>query len=333
MRFKIVTLFLLMMQLVCAQKNDLARQENTVRRDPSDIIKVNDTYYVYYTYMDKAKEQARIKKIGLPFIYPEGYHGDIYAAKSTDEGNTWTEIGAVIVRGSQGSFDSNSAFTPNVLKYKEKYYLYYTAVGDGFTNKGYTDFNRTCIGLAVSDSPEGPFKKLKKPVLETTRDNKSFDSFRIDDAALRVVDGKIWLYYKGRSWKNATPNTMMGYAVACKPTGKFKRQNEGQPIQRGGHEVMVWEYKDNVYSFMSKGHGKNSGTYRKAEDGKSFEVENAIISKSPRLRAPGIYRPELTGGVQKESTLWGVHMAHFKGGIWLKRFEIDMKQVDPSLVP
>ena len=53
-------------------------EEGVTRRDPSDIIKVNDICYVYYT-----------KVIGQS----AGYWGDIWYATSTDDGNTWKEEG------------------------------------------------------------------------------------------------------------------------------------------------------------------------------------------------------------------------------------------------
>ena len=176
-------------------------EAGVVRRDPSDVIKVNNKYYVYYTKMVRSVEAKRAKELNIPLTYPEGYHGDVYMAVSENEGHTWKELGAAVSRGPQGTFDSNSCLTPNILVYKKKFYLYYTAVGTGFTNKHFEDKNRTVIGLAVSDSPAGPFKKLKKPVLESSRDNSKFDSYRVDDSSLRVVNGKIYLYYKGRSWK------------------------------------------------------------------------------------------------------------------------------------
>jgi len=94
------------------------------RRDPSDVIKVGGNYYVYYTKVLK----------GAP-LYPSGYHGSVWAAVSEDAGKSWRELGEAIPTGSAGSFDSTSTFTPNILKWKERFYLYYTAGGDNFSNK------------------------------------------------------------------------------------------------------------------------------------------------------------------------------------------------------
>ena len=301
-------------------------ERNVVRRDPSDIIKIGDTHYVYYTKMIRSDETKRAKDLNLRLVYPEGYHGDIAAAKSTDSGHTWQEVGIVIQRGKRGSVDSNSCFTPNILVYKGMYYLYYTAVGDGFDNQSYEYKNRTVLCLAVGKSPLGPFKKLDKPILESTRDHKSFDSFRVDDASLRVVGKEIWLYYKGRSWKNATPNTMMGYAIAANPLGPYVRGNNGKPIQRSGHEVLVWDYKNNVYSYVHRGHGKNSGTFRISKTGMDFDKPYKMV-KAPKLEAPGLYRPEICGQPPiPDGKYWGMEMErHGNHSISLKRFALDIE--------
>ncbi|MCG8310016.1 MAG: family 43 glycosylhydrolase [Cytophagales bacterium] len=310
------------------RKNDFAPEEGVVRRDPSDIIRANDKYYIYYTKMVRSEVEKRVKELGVPSTYPAGYHGDVYAAVSTDEGHNWKELGAVVTRGAQGNWDSNSVFTPNVVRYQGKYYLYFTAVGTGFTNQGYTDYNRTAIGVAVADRPEGPFVKKEIPVLESTRDSTKFDSFRVDDSALRIVDGKTWLYYKGRQWGNTPAYTKIGLAIADKPDGVFVRQNNGDPIQNGGHEVLVWEHENHVFSYVHHGHGPQSGTIRRTrlENGREFEAEGAIAGAAPRLNAPGLYRPELTGRASIHGPhRWGIHMKrHGRTHISLHRFTIDM---------
>ena len=84
------------------------------RRDNSDIIKVGDTYYVWYTRMDSP--------------VTSGYWGTIWYATSTDEGHNWKEQGMAVDLGAAGEFDAHSVFTPNILAYKGKYYLYLSLI-------------------------------------------------------------------------------------------------------------------------------------------------------------------------------------------------------------
>lgn len=46
------------------------------------------------------------------------------------------------------------------------------------------------LGVAVSDSPHGPFKRISpEPVLMISEDYSDFDSYRVDDASLLHFNG------------------------------------------------------------------------------------------------------------------------------------------------
>ncbi len=279
------------------------------RRDPSDIIKVGDTYYIWYTRMISPQRS--------------GYWGDIWYATSSDEGHTWNEQGLALAVGEKGAFDSHSVFTPNILTYEGKYYMYYTAVQPTpgntmgkFENNSVNDF--TAIGLAVADQPEGPFVRVKNnPILEISPDSVDFDSYRIDDAAMLVKDNQIWMYYKGRSkvhGKKGAHFTQMGVAFAAQPEGPFKKHPE--PLIEKGHEVLIWQEKGGVSSLASI-----SQAIHFAKDGVNFSVKQENLTDIPK--APGLYRPHLENGNQaKEIPGWGISMIQKKGLAYLLRYEI-----------
>ena len=81
--------------------------------------------------------------------------------------------------------------------------MYYTGVKPTPSNaKGEFEGNHTTdfttIGLAVADSPNGPFKRVKNnPVLDVSQTPEDFDSYRIDDASMLVKDNKIGYTTKG----------------------------------------------------------------------------------------------------------------------------------------
>jgi len=76
----------------------LGPEKGVMRRDPSDIIKVGDLYYLWYT----------------KGAVPHGYDATVWYAISPD-GFTWTEKGEALPRGPQGAWDAQSVFTPNIL--------------------------------------------------------------------------------------------------------------------------------------------------------------------------------------------------------------------------
>lgn len=280
------------------------------RRDPSDIIKVDNKYYIWYTRMDKPVRS--------------GYWGTIWYATSEDEGHTWKEQGMALGLGKEGAFDSHSVFTPNILAYKGKYYMYYTGVQPtpGNPNKEFegnstTDF--TAIGVAVADSPEGPFVRPENNiVIAHSEVSSDFDSYRVDDASMLVRDGKIWLYYKGRCIEYGTKgarHTQMGVAMAENPIGPFKKYDH--PLIEKGHEVLIWSQNGGVASLASL-----SKSIHWAKDGLEFSPVAEDLTKIPM--APGLYRPHLEDGNKADEVPgWGICMRQSKGEAHLFRYEIN----------
>jgi len=280
------------------------------RRDPSDVIKVGNRYYVWYTRMNSPIRS--------------GYWGTIWYATSEDEGFTWQEQGMALGLGAEGKFDNHSVFTPNILAHQGKYYLYYTAVqptpgnaDKAFENNSINDF--TAIGLAVSDSPDGPFERVaNNPILEVSTDTTAFDSYRIDDASLLVKDEKIWMYYKGRCYidgREGPRRTKMGVAMAEHPEGPY--QKYAGPILDHSHEVLIWLKDGGVASLASL-----SSSINLAADGINFAPIQQNLSNIPT--APGLYRPHLeNGNPANEIPGWWISMKQAKGEAYLLRYEID----------
>ncbi len=270
------------------------------RRDPSDVIKVGNKYYVWYSRMDSP-------------ITP-GYWATIWYATSEDEGHTWQEQGMALGLGAAGTFDSHSVFTPNILAHKGKYYLYYTAVkptpgnpDKKFENNAINDF--TAIGLAVADSPDGPFVRIaNNPILEVSSDTTAFDSYRIDDASLLIKDEKIWIYYKGRCYidgKEGPRRTKMGVAIAERPEGPYQKHDG--PILDHSHEVLIWLKDGGVASLASI-----SSSINFASDGINFSPIQQNLPHTPT--APGLYRPHLEdGNLAVGIPGWGIAMKGKKG--------------------
>jgi len=282
------------------------------RRDPSDVIQVGDTWYVWYT-----------KVVGRS----SGYWGTIWYASSTDSGYTWLEEGEALGLGEKGAFDSQATFTPNILFARDKYYLFYTGVkptpgrNDGvFENNSSTDI--TAIGVAVSDSPEGPFTRTSsEPILMVSDDPFEFDSYRVDDASLLYRDGKYWIYYKGRSLAHGTKGpglTRMGVAFADDPAGPYIKY--GRSILPESHEVFIWTYRSGVAALASI-----SSTIEYAPDGIDFLSDRLGKKVRNRPNAPGGFRPDLTGQNDPFSNLnWGISMIHHGTESYLIRFKFEI---------
>jgi hypothetical protein len=298
----------------------IGREKGICRRDPSDVIKVGDAWYVWYTKV--VEKDTKPGRHG----YPSGYQGSVFFAVSRDAGRTWSEKGEAAPKGVPGAFDCTATFTPNILFREDRYWLYYTAVGPGFDNGPYADRNRTSIGLCVADKPDGPWKKISDtPVFTSSRDPQKFDSYRVDDTCFLVRQGKIWMYYKGRQWQRTPGETKMGVAVADRPHGPFRRLNRGEPVQDSGHEVLVWPLGKGVMSLVSNT-GPNRMTLQYAEDGVTFEVVGRLPKNYPK--APGASRADLTDPqASGKDVTWGIGMAAYRGDPYLQRYEITLEQI------
>lgn len=145
--------------------------------DPS-VITVGDEYYLYVTNADG--------KTDCSFI--QGY-------KSKDLMN-WEWLGRVFVPN-RDAWAISSLWAPEVVEKEGNYYMYYS---------GY-DVNYQCmgIGVAVSDSPSGPFKEFSGTLEDgsvidhkTSPFNyvlKEFNSdFKSIDPSVFIDDEKVYLY-------------------------------------------------------------------------------------------------------------------------------------------
>lgn len=287
-------------------------EEGVTRRDPSDVIKVDDRFYVYYT-----KVYGRAP----------GYWGTVWAAVSEDEGFTWKEVGEVLGTGKKGQWDSQAVFTPNIMAEDGTFYLYYTAVQPTPTNKkGEFENNSvndyTAIGVAKANNPLGPFKRSRKnPILTVSKNNDLFDSYRVDDAVLMKENGKFRLYFKGRKYadgESGPTHTQMGVSFSESPEGPYEKYS-GNPILDKSHEVFLWRQHSGVACLASL-----SSTIEYAPDGLDFRSNPTAIKipNEQRPMAPGAYRPELTGLRPDNQLSWGISMIHNGPSPYLIRWEL-----------
>lgn len=294
-------------------------EKGVTRRDPSDVIKVDQTYYVYYTKIPDA----------APEHWGAGYWGaSVWCAKSEDEGLSWTEVGEMLDVGEKGMWDSQAVFTPNILFANGKYYLYFTGVkptpgnADGkFENNNISDI--TAIGVAISDAPTGPFKRINnEPMLKVSVEPEKFDSYRVDDASLLYRNGLYWMYYKGRSLlggQGGPAHTCMGVAYSKSPEGPFTKL--GKEILERSHEVLIWPQGTGVGAFASL-----SESFEYAPDGIDFMSDKLEAKVNKRAVAPGAFRPDLTHPVVVgEGLKWGISMIPNKHECYLVRFELVSK--------
>lgn len=263
----------------------LGYEEGINRRDPSAVINVDGVFYTYYTrnvgphagFGTGDKEEK---------VWPWD-RSDLWYATSTD-GTNWEEQGPAVERGEDGAYDDRSVFTPEVMAHEGKFYLVYQCVQHPYLRR---TFNT--VGMAVSDSPRGPFKKLDAPILEAAKDGEwegdtdnnllikkrgSFDSHKVHDPVLFALKGKFYLYYKGEPMGEQMfvggRETKWGVAISDKPEGPYVK-SEYNPVSNSGHETFLWPFKEGMVGLLSTD-GVERNTFQYAADGINFEIMSAI---------------------------------------------------------
>ena len=278
----------------------IGAEQGVMRRDPSDIIKVGDLYYVWYSKGPK----------------PSGYDATVWYATSPD-GHTWSERGMALPKGSDGNWDEASVFTPNILVAEGKYWLFFSGISKNMKVKPDTK-----IGVAVSDSPDGPWERVgSDPVLKSGDNPKDFDSHLVDDACLIKRGGKYWLYYKGRQLGKSPAQTQLGLAIADKPEGPYVK-HAGNPIIPGNHEVLVWPQGTGIAAMIGTvGPMDITSSIMYAEDGFNFTKMHTIVNVPT---AAGAYRPEaFTDSGTGARIEWGVHIGKQKKSLpFIERFDL-----------
>ena len=118
------------------------RGPSVFRFGSSGIIRIGGTYHVYYTRFSPLDNWLDV------FQTPN--HTQIWLATSED-GWHWSEAGQVLQDSPVESWHQAGKHSPYVIRANGAFYMFYTAhVGPDYHNKR--------IGLAVADTPAGPFQ-------------------------------------------------------------------------------------------------------------------------------------------------------------------------------
>lgn len=180
------------------------------------------------------------------------------------------------IRG-KSFFDGMCTHNPRIIKYKNKYLLYYFGTTYDFPlpdasnpvvnqeNWANSWMNKR-IGLAISDSVMGPWKRLDKPVIEPRPDHWDASITSNPAPAVDQKTGKILLMYKS-STDGLTPPLLLGVCSAENPEGPYHRLSV-EPILRfetGGNnkrdveDPFIWWNKDHFEAILKDRSGEICG--------------------------------------------------------------------------
>lgn len=221
-------------------------------------------------------------------------------------------------------WDGRSTHNPRILEHDGKYYLLYMGSTHPFIDPIYDELtldSKWCIvgrsnkriGLAISDSPYGPWKRFDKPILDTKPE--TFYSFLTSNPSPIIQeDGSVMMMFKGRSYLGDDKYSNMSIGMACAPNieGPYTVVNEGRPIfdvkgQGEAEDPFLWKdktgyhviFKDHVAKFTGE---KGGGVLAHSKDGIHWDIdkdpkaysltvewEDGRIEKQGQLERPFIF--------------------------------------------
>jgi beta-xylosidase len=141
---------------------------------------------------------------GKYYMYGTGGVKDGFMAYTSTDLANWEELGRIYQGNTGTSWSVANFWAPEVYEINGKYYLLFSADWRENPNNEKENFR---IGVAVADSPAGPFEDLmNRPVFDP--------GYPVIDANLFFEDGKIYLYYSRCCYKNPVQSEVSDWAKA-----------------------------------------------------------------------------------------------------------------------
>jgi hypothetical protein len=227
---------------------------------------------------------------------------------------------ALPARGRQ-FWDGLMTHNPTVQRFGSKYYLYYTGdTGNGLVRPtlNWSHRNNQRIGAAVADSPNGPWKRFDRPIIDTSTDANAPDSLCVGNPSItKGRDGKFLLLYKAVGRKNPLPfggPVVHLMAVSDAPAGPFHKYLMPMFTVAGSafpfEDPFFWydTKRDLYFVIMKDNHGIVSGTgrsslvlYQSKDAADWVKAEHLLVSDlrlhwkdRPEEPVQRLERPQLT---------------------------------------
>ncbi|ARU18010.1 family 43 glycosylhydrolase [Croceicoccus marinus] len=213
----------------------------------------------------------------------EGFRIDEWVAYSTTDMKEWTDHGA-FMKPTEFAWAGGEAWAAEMVEKDGKFYFYVTVEHDD-THPG------KAIGVAVGDSPTGPFTDARGSAL--VLDNK--DTWRawsdIDPTVIVDDEGTAWMM-----WGNSNL-----YLARLKPN-MIELDGEPRELQLTNYLEGPWLHKRGDLYYL---------TYASIKEPEQT-AERISYATAPSVEGPWTYRGELTGSAENSFTIHA-GIEEFKG--------------------
>ncbi len=241
-------------------------------------------------------------------------HSEIAHAVSDSPTGPYQHAGVVLPRRGKEFWDGLCTHNPTILRAGDRYYLYYmgnTGDDQAMQTLNWTHRNNQRVGVAVAESPYGPWQRFDQPLLDVSADAGAPDSLVVTNPSVtRRPDGGFLMVYKAVGRQRALPfggPVVHLTATADSPTGPFTKQLKPIFLAPGmdfpAEDPFAWyDYAARRYLAVVK---DNAGNFTKA--GKSLCLWESADGFEWKLASnPLVSRIEVTwegGRVEKLNSL------------------------------
>ncbi len=216
----------------------------------------------------------------------DGLYHMFYSRWETDLGWAWvtdSEIAHAVSESPFGPFefrdvalpprgaeywDGLCTHNPTIHKFDGKYYLYYMGnTGDGVVTGtpgkeklNWTHRNNQRIGVAVADSPDGPWQRFDEPLIDVSPDEEAIDSLMTSNPSItRRPDGGFLMVNKVVGRKRPLPGggpVLHAVATSDGPTGPFMKHPEpvfevpGDPFP--AEDPYIWYQAEHYWAVVKR---------------------------------------------------------------------------------
>lgn len=213
---------------------------------------------------------------------------EIAYATANQPGGPYTYQQTILKGRGIDFWNKDMAHNPHIKKFGDKYYIYFVSKNakDLGLGKRKNHLSAQRIGVAVADTPEGPWNISKKPIIDL-QDGKAANGYVTNPSVCQRPDGTFLMIFKSRkkNWLE-TKKFKAIHCVATAPTpiGPFTISKKPVLTESTAEDPFLWYQNGRYYAIVDDQYGNYLGEHGLAlfESNNGFEwnpSKNILVSK------------------------------------------------------
>jgi predicted GH43/DUF377 family glycosyl hydrolase len=245
-------------------------------------------------------------------------HSEIAHAVSDQPGGPYRHVGVTLPARGDDFWDGDCTHNPTIHRFDGKYHLYYMGtVAKDEAKPGTLSMahrNNQRIGVAVADSPDGPWKRSDAPLIDVGDEN-AHDAIMVSNpSVVKRPEGGYQMVYKAVAKKLPAPRygpVVHLTATSDSPVGPFTKQNKPVFTAEGSEfpaeDPYVWNQGDRYFAIVKDMRGNFTQAGQSLALFESRDGFDWSLSKKPlvsRLEIPWSGREPQKVSALERPQLW-----------------------------